>query len=61
MSRQSVNCHAASSRFMQLNPARGRKLLAGLRKILNIIQVYAAQPREGTETMSLPFFVLRWI
>ena len=40
------------SRFMQLNPARGRKpddLATGKGHIL---AVYAAQPREGTETIS---------
>ena len=39
------------SRFMQLNPARGRKLINRLRLNARIrIKVYAAQPREGTET-----------
>ena len=37
--------------FMQLNPARGRKLTHGkVRHIADGIRVYAAQPREGTET-----------
>ena len=36
--------------FMQLNPARGRKHIARLRDKDNCISVYAAQPREGTET-----------
>ena len=37
--------------FMQLNPARGRKLSFTDSTIFNIIKmVYAAQPREGTET-----------
>ena len=38
-------------RFMQLNPARGRKLCilhGAIRE--HILEVYAAQPREGTET-----------
>ena len=34
---------------MQLNPARGRKLEQSGCKVDNV-QVYAAQPREGTET-----------
>ena|GEM_PF-7067077 len=42
-------------RFMQLNPARGRKLNG---KIDNgrcpLFKVYAAQPREGTETRRSP-------
>ena len=40
------------SRFMQLNPARGRKPSSpnGNRNVK--AQVYAAQPREGTETCS---------
>ena len=37
------------SRFMQLNPARGRKL-QDLVLYHTICAVYAAQPREGTET-----------
>ena len=37
--------------FMQLNPARGRKRYAMFASIAVIIfSVYAAQPREGTET-----------
>ena len=37
--------------FMQLNPARGRKLGIDQVLIIRIIfLVYAAQPREGTET-----------
>ena len=35
---------------MQLNPARGRKLVVDGEEVLNGIRVYAAQPREGTET-----------
>ena len=39
------------SGFMQLNPARGRKLLTIPRPMrISMIAVYAAQPREGTET-----------
>ena len=40
----------SSKRFMQLNPARGRKLadVGGIHAVP--ILVYAAQPREGTET-----------
>ena len=42
------------SRFMQLNPARGRKLQLGADKIFQAAgRVYAAQPREGTETTEL--------
>ena len=42
-----------SSRFMQLNPARGRKLACLLQLHLpSSLSVYAAQPREGTETIS---------
>ena len=38
-------------RFMQLNPARGRKLKASDdQKSDMLYKVYAAQPREGTET-----------
>ena len=41
-----------SSRFMQLNPARGRKLACLLQLHLpSSLSVYAAQPREGTETI----------
>ena len=38
--------------FMQLNPARGRKLVLKvfLKSSESTIPVYAAQPREGTET-----------
>ena len=36
--------------FMQLNPARGRKLGERLGPVLALPAVYAAQPREGTET-----------
>ena len=68
-------CRWTYSRFMQLNPARGRKLDLGqhgatghdvglcsstprgdgnkhgsLRRKLSFCKVYAAQPREGTET-----------
>ena len=35
---------------MQLNPARGRKLVIGKQHIVGTYKVYAAQPREGTET-----------
>ena len=39
--------------FMQLNPARGRKQTKGLFEYQGeiLIEVYAAQPREGTETL----------
>ena len=37
--------------FMQLNPARGRKPNREGRPHSEQSQVYAAQPREGTETM----------
>ena len=38
--------------FMQLNPARGRKLVGHERfHFLPPFKVYAAQPREGTETL----------
>ena len=42
------------SRFMQLNPARGRKLQSSLEANVGPLAhaVYAAQPREGTETCS---------
>ena len=41
-------------RFMQLNPARGRKLTPWARSGHDCTsQVYAAQPREGTETRTL--------
>ena len=41
--------------FMQLNPARGRKLhTACLRYDAQYLVVYAAQPREGTETRISP-------
>ena len=40
--------------FMQLNPARGRKLIKSLDiHGMSQFQVYAAQPREGTETIGL--------
>ena len=47
--------HQDRQRFMQLNPARGRK-----RDILRDLHcvdcvVYAAQPREGTETFSMRY------
>ena len=35
---------------MQLNPARGRKLFIICILALPHLEVYAAQPREGTET-----------
>ena len=40
-------------RFMQLNPARGRKPQQhhGWSGVLYLRMVYAAQPREGTETL----------
>ena len=39
--------------FIQLNPARGRKLVPVLSGAANLCApVYAAQPREGTETIS---------
>ena len=43
--------------FMQLNPARGRKLSQNLTDHrTNTSPVYAAQPREGTETLlGVPF------
>ena len=37
-------------RFMQLNPARGRKHELGFVNNKEDTMVYAAQPREGTET-----------
>ena len=41
-------------RFMQLNPARGRKLEEGGGEVDHVlVMVYAAQPREGTETCSV--------
>ena len=41
-------------RFMQLNPARGRKLSSrGITIETFCASVYAAQPREGTETQSI--------
>ena len=46
-----INVNEYNPRFMQLNPARGRKrnvndfMISPLR-----CPVYAAQPREGTET-----------
>ena len=42
--------HYLERRFMQLNPARGRKLERKGRKLVDDGKVYAAQPREGTET-----------
>ena len=46
---------AIDARFMQLNPARGRKLSDSVHVIRpEDIQVYAAQPREGTETFMNP-------
>ena len=41
---------ADGERFMQLNPARGRKLEDPESHDIRLIEVYAAQPREGTET-----------
>ena len=50
-------CHQPSpfqSRFMQLNPARGRKRVEELKaQLKEANKVYAAQPREGTETFSV--------
>ena len=40
------------SRFMQLNPARGRKHVDPHTSIF-FYKVYAAQPREGTETLAM--------
>ena len=40
------------TRFMQLNPARGRKQEAMVPRLADADEVYAAQPREGTETQS---------
>ena len=51
--RQSITngIHAGTEGFMQLNPARGRKLDKPSRSShYHIVMVYAAQPREGTET-----------
>ena len=43
-----------SLRFMQLNPARGQKLFQKTQSDLTAkVAVYAAQPREGTETIRL--------
>ena len=39
-----------STRFMQLNPARGRKRFLSSKLTNTCDGVYAAQPREGTET-----------
>ena len=40
-----------TSRFMQLNPARGRKQFYRMESSMeHFAEVYAAQPREGTET-----------
>ena len=36
---------------MQLNPARGRKLHKVINESKFVTEVYAAQPREGTETL----------
>ena len=45
-----VNRHI-TLRFMQLNPARGRKLIQSHACHAGVeTEVYAAQPREGTET-----------
>ena len=42
---------ASRARFMQLNPARGRKhIKTAAIPLKTFIMVYAAQPREGTET-----------
>ena len=41
-------------RFMQLNPARGRKPIAPGEGV-GVHAVYAAQPREGTETLTKLF------
>ena len=42
----------SKSWFMQLNPARGRKLATKYLDGITYIAVYAAQPREGTETIT---------
>ena len=42
-----------ANRFMQLNPARGRKQSLPASQQVPISPVYAAQPREGTETPTL--------
>ena len=39
---------------MQLNPARGRKLVRRKVDEFHFLLVYAAQPREGTETRRVP-------
>ena len=45
---------ATQVRFMQLNPARGRKLFKVPAKgAFPLEEVYAAQPREGTETLTI--------
>ena len=43
--------------FMQLNPAGGRKLLILFASFRCLIEVYAAQPREGTETFHCSFVI----
>ena len=46
-----VSAFSSPLRFMQLNPARGRKRLGVIINLLpKFLEVYAAQPREGTET-----------
>ena len=42
----------SQDRFMQLNPARGRKHNLVYTLNQNYDEVYAAQPREGTETIT---------
>ena len=48
--RKTVHSYLASSWFMQLNLARGRKLVELVYYRSTKLPVYAAQPREGTET-----------
>ena len=45
-------------RFMQLNPARGRKLKIVIRCVNGGYEVYAAQPREGTETPNRSIIII---
>ena len=54
-----ISLLSCGRRFMQLNPARGRKLDACTSNSLVFgSKVYAAQPREGTETL-LEAFVIK--
>ena len=50
-----ASSRALISRFMQLNPARGRKRGCTCSACRTPARVYAAQPREGTETSLLQF------